>query len=223
MGRSAPFARAGALALAAVVGLQALWFLAAAIVRPRLPFFPADRQSAEAVSTHRSRAAAAASIGMVRADLWTDYALTLAAAPLLAAAPVAADPCARKATERAAAFGPHDARSWLLLAGILERAEMGDGSLAGPLKMSYYTGPNEAALIPFRLKLATRSSAIADAQVQTLVASELRTIVLRRSDLKPAVLAAYRQASPQGRRLIEDTVTRLDPAFGGELRAGARS
>jgi hypothetical protein len=221
MCQSANFARRGALVLAALVGLQALWLLAADVVRPKLPFFPADKETAEAISAQSRRAALSASIGFLRADQWADYALTLASGPLfeLTAGPTAPIEYVRATTERAIALGPHDPRVWLLSAAIEARLAGLKRNLLGPLKMSYYTGPNEGLLIPTRLMIASGSNAIADPELEILVSSELRTIVMHRPDLRPAVLAAYREASPEGKRLIEDTVTELDAALAGELRA----
>ena len=60
--------------------------------------------------------------------------------------------------------------------------------------MSYYTGSNEIVLMPLRLLVATCSDAINDAELQTLVASDIRLIVTHEQNLKPAILAAYQNA-----------------------------
>jgi len=89
----------------------------------------------------------------------------------------------------------------------------------GPLKMSYYTGPNAVGLIPTRLLIATRSAAIADPELQDLVSREIRTIVTRRPDLRPALFAAYREAVPEGRRFIESKVGELDRNLSASIRS----
>src|SRR5258708_4587598 len=94
--------------------------------------------------------------------------------------------------------------------------------VAGPLKMSYYTGPNEIALIPLRILIATRSDAIADPDLQILVGGEIRTIITRKPESKPLILAAYRDALPEGKRFIESTVAALDPALLAAMRASNR-
>jgi hypothetical protein len=79
--------------------------------------------------------------------------------------------------------------------------------------MSYYTAPNEIALIPLRIVIATRSDAITDADLQVLVGGEIRTIITRKPESKPLILAAYRNALPQGKRFIEEAVGEFDPAL----------
>jgi hypothetical protein len=85
--------------------------------------------------------------------------------------------------------------------------------------MSYYTGPNEPALTPLRIQIATRSTAITDADLQILVAQEIRTIILRHQDQKPIILTAYRNASPEGKQFIEATVGDLDKSLLATIRA----
>jgi hypothetical protein len=200
-----------------------VWILLVELIRPHLPFFSTDAASAEAAAAHQRVASAAAWIGLFRGSLWTDYAITLA--PNLAAA-AAREPSpatlasldgARTAAVLAAELAPHDARAWLLIAEAdLRRL---DHNVARALKMSYYTGPNELALIPSRIDTATRSDAIADSDLQILVSGEIRTIIMRKRDLKPLILAAYRNALPEGKRFIEDQVGDLDPALIASLRA----
>jgi hypothetical protein len=218
--RSRAAFRLSAMIFAAILGLLSLWLLAAALVRPTLPYFLTDAAAAKAAAAQRDRAGAAAQIGFVRGDLWADYAMALAAQLPQAierggsAAPPSADEHARAAAERAARLAPHDSRVWLLLAG--ERAS---GDAAGALRMSYFTGPNEPALTPLRLLIAARSNAIADPDLQILVGQEIRTVVTRKPDLKPSILVAYRNASPEGRRFIEAKVGELDPTLLGAVRA----
>ena len=84
--------------------------------------------------------------------------------------------------------------------------------------MSYYAGPNELSLMPLRIKIATQSTAITDPELQILVGAEIRTIITRKPDLKPVIVAAYRNALPEGRRLIETQVRELDPGLLSSLR-----
>jgi hypothetical protein len=217
--------RLSAMIFAAILGLLAFWMLAADLLRPKLAFFPTDAAAARAAAAQRDRAGIAAKIGLVRGDLWADYAMTLVpqlpkAAEKSGAAPGPdADELARAAAERAASLAPHDSRVWLLLAGVASQVEQFSREAAGALRMSYYTGPNELALIPLRLSIAARSPAIADPELQLLVGQEIRTILTRKPDLKPSILVAYRNASPEGRRFIEAKVGELDPALLTAMRA----
>jgi len=201
----------------------AVWSLAADAFRRAIPYFPTDKDSADAAAHFRGNAGIAASIGAVRGDLWASYAIALMSDTLidLGAAHTAASPALAENTIAtvitAAGVAPFDSRMWLLLA-ILDTRLNRNGSES--LKMSYYTGPNEVALTPSRLLVATRMTAIADPELQILVGRELRMIVTHRPDLRPALFSAYRHASPDGRRFIEAEVGSLDPGLLGTLRAG---
>jgi hypothetical protein len=210
-------------ALAATLGFAAAWILSVALIRPTLPFFPGDAATAEAAAAHRSAAGLAAWIGLIRGNLWTDYAMTLTPDPsgeLQDKAPATSREAlngARVAAVRAAELAPYDARAWLLLAEVHLNGL--DQQVAGPLKMSYYTGPNELSLVPRRINIATRSDAIVDPDLQILVGGEIRTIITRKPDLKPMIVTAYRSALPEGRRFIEMQVAALDPGLLASLRA----
>jgi hypothetical protein len=184
-----------------------------------MPFFPADKQAAEAIAADRGKAGFAASIGLVRSDLWTDYAMTLAFNPASegATANDESSTAVQAATERAIALGPHDARSWLLLARADARLDWLNRNRAGPLEMSYYTGSNETSLMPMRLSTVSQSEAINDPDLQNLVTNDLRIMLLRRPTMKPAIVAAYRDASPEGKRFLETAVEQIDPNFVAEL------
>ena len=220
--------RLGTAIFAGLLGLAGVWILSVEIIRPTLPFFPSDAAAAEAAAAHRSAAGVAASIGLVRGDLWADYAMTLApeasvqfGGAVSSTAPEAFDN-ARAAAIASAELAPHDSRVWLLLAGLDARRNGLTRNVAGPLKMSYYTGPNELALIPSRLGIATRSTALIDPELQILVAGEIRTIVTRRPELKPLIIAAYRSATPDGKNFVQSTLAGLDPALLTALRAVPR-
>jgi hypothetical protein len=59
--------------------------------------------------------------------------------------------------------------------------------------------------------LSATLPAISEKDFQDLVAHDLRIIVNRKPELKPAVLDAYRYASPEGQQFIPDTLKGLDP------------
>jgi hypothetical protein len=217
--RSATGLRASAILLAVLVGLYALWLLTTEFIRPQTPYFPIDTQQAVTIGTHRSEAKIAAWLGLVRGDLWTDYAMALAFSPVSEDADTADDrnKALHAATERAIALGPHDARAWLLLSKADARLDWLNRNFLGPLKMSYYTGPDETALIPMRLAIATQSEAITDPELQILVTNDLRTILLRWPKMKPAIIAAYRDASREGKHFLETAVAQMDSSFAMQL------
>ena len=89
--------------------------------------------------------------------------------------------------------------------------------------MSYYTGSNEIALMPLRLLVATCSDAINDAEIQPLVARDIRLILAQGLNPKPAILAAYQNASSSGKSFIESVVTDLDSGLMAEIRGSKRT
>jgi hypothetical protein len=222
-GRSRTGFRVGVTVLAVLLAIEALWILSAEVLRPRLASFPAAAAAAVTPS-ERDRAELAAKIGLVRGDLWADYAMTLM--PQLpqeiarggTVAPSRPAEVARAAAQRAASLAPHDSRIWLLLAAVASELDRRGRESDGALRMSYYTGPNELALMPLRLSIAARSNAIGDADLQLLVGQEIRTILTRKPELKPWIVLAYRNASPEGKAFFESTVGALDPVLLTALR-----
>jgi len=206
---------APAFIFAVVLALQAFWILAAELSRPPYISFPSDAESTADLAANRNAAHLAAKFGIVRGDLWAQDALTYSDVFRREEQSNAVDATtvqeARNIAERALAFAPHDARIWLVLASVVSRFDWLNGKASAALRMSYYTGPNEVALIPFRLMLSLTSPAISDKDFQQLVAHDLRTIVNRRPELKSAVANAYRSASPEGQQFIRDTLKGLDP------------
>jgi hypothetical protein len=77
--------------------------------------------------------------------------------------------------------------------------------------MSYYTGRDESKLIPARLALSLSLPSIADKDFQQLVSHDLRSIVLRNPELKPAILDAYQNALPEGQQFLQAALKELDP------------
>jgi hypothetical protein len=70
--------RLGTTILAGILGLAAVWILSVELIRPTLPFFANDAATAEVLAAHRVSARTAAWIGLIRGNLWADYAVTLA-------------------------------------------------------------------------------------------------------------------------------------------------
>ncbi len=226
--RSFQIFRYGIVAASVILGVEAAWTLAAELMRPPRPAFPAAPLTASAGDHEHNEAAAeagaAARFAGLRGDLWADDAMLLAAGRLTennGARPRATPgelKTARAAAARAAQLAPHDSRIWLLIAAV-DAAQYGrDRRVTAPLKMSYYTGLYDPALMPLRLRIATRSDAIVDDGLQLLVSADLRAIVRTRPDLRPAIAVAYRGATAQGRIFLEDAVYDLDPQLAASIQ-----
>jgi hypothetical protein len=88
--------------------------------------------------------------------------------------------------------------------------------------MSYLTAPNDLALIPRRISVSARSTAVGDREIQQLARHDIQAIVSRHPDLKPDIAAAYRDAPAAGRLFIEATLGELDPALLASLRSSSQ-
>jgi hypothetical protein len=209
---------------AVVLGLLAAWLSSAEIIRPDVPYFAGGQAAFDASASERTRAGRAAEFGLIRGDLWADYATVLATGLVaeLQGATVGEEPqvveSAQSAARRAAQLSPHDARAWLVLAAAASRLDRPNREVDGPLKMSNFTGPSEAALIPLRIRVATRSNVIEDEELQDLVVQDLRAVVTHQPGLIPDIVAAYRHASPPGKRFIETALDKLDPSLLRKIR-----
>jgi hypothetical protein len=122
------------------------------------------------------------------------------------------------AAEHAVRLAPHEAGAWLVLA----RNPPPGANAADCLKMSYYTGPNTADLMAQRLPVSVEPAMLGDDDIRQLMRHDIAGIVSRHQPLQPAIVAAHRQASPEGRRAIEAAVGEVDTILLGALRAGIR-
>ena len=218
--------RTAFFAFASLLGLQSIWIILPELIGPSPLVFPREPRSPPISASERDRARRAAELALVRGDLWAEAAIAQSPEPirslesLKTAQSTDQVQMARATAEKAATLSPHDARIWLLLASqdcLLHR------EASGALKMSYYTGPSEIVLMPLRLLVATCSDAINDAELQTLVAGEIRLIVSHEQNLKPAIVGAYQNASPNGKRFIETVVGNLDSGLMATIRANKRT
>jgi len=200
--------------------MAALWLLATDLIGQISPHLSNANNTAEA-PPRSQRAYDTASIGYIRGDLWAEYARTLASELQVtkpSASALALD-SVRRAAERAVRLAPINAAVWLILAETdLRQSDTKTSSEA--LKMSYYTGPNDLSLIPDRLRLATQTK-LSDPELQMIVGDDIRTILLFRPDLRPALISAYRGASAQGKSSIDVVVQSTDPSFLASLHGDA--
>lgn len=213
------------LVLAFVLACQAFWILSAEFYRPSSVGLSISSQSAALRTANRGDAHLAALIGYIRGDLWAEDLLTYPSAYQLHEKDNSStnnsppNEQIRYIAERALSFAPHDSRTWLVLANIDSRFDWLNKKASNDLRMSYYTGANEIELIPMRLSLAVNFSVISDMDFQQLVRHDIRTVVTRKPELKPAVLDAYRYALPVGQQFIEETLKELDPTLLSTLRS----
>jgi len=132
-----------------------------------------------------------------------------------------------RSAEHAAALGrvrqtlsisPYNPELWLALALLQAQRDPHDPVVVEALKMSYFTAPNDARLMPVRLDIAGRFDALAIPDVKDLVRNDVQLIMTRRPELKPAIVSAYRRASDLGKSFLQDAVQSIDPSFVPTLR-----
>jgi hypothetical protein len=209
-----------ALVVVVSVGLFSITSLVAQFMRPSA--LPLPSRDSEAPSPQSLSAARLAStIAPLRTDLKADYAIGLAGKALRSNSSPAQstdNKAAQDAAQSALQFGPHDSRMWLLLAQLRAQQNLSDPLLTEALKMSYFTGPNRAELVPIRLDLVTVSGALSDADLSELARSDVRAMLTRSGDQRPALANDYVRASAAGKAFLEDSVRMLDPAFADSLK-----
>ena len=128
---------------------------------------------------------------------------------------------ALKSLTRALRYSPHRGDVWLMFAALADRYQWAKYQPGSLLKMSYYTAPNEFALFPLRLNVSLHAKGVVgDAELQDMVRRDISLILTRRPALKPALVAAYRSASPAGKAFAERVITEIDPSYLGILRTG---
>lgn len=211
--------RMATLFFAVLLGVQSVWLLSAQLARPATFALPVNASEAAAALKQRGAAAVAASIGGIRGNLWAQSAFTYADLLFSQTVPNAevAQTLApvRKSLGYALADGPIDPSAWLLLSAFATRYPTENMDATETLKMSYYTGPSDQALIPLRLRLAILPDAINDFEMQQFIARDLRFLISRKQ--KSMIADAYSTASAAGKRLIEQTIKDIDPSFLGSL------
>lgn len=219
--------RTGLLLFAVLLGLGGTWLTLADVSHSRRTGLPLDRPSASAASEARASALLAARIGIIRGDLWAEAAFADAGL-LWQDRPAPPDPAraerldrARTALDKALSLAPANAEGWLFLAELPSASGGADPRVARLLEMTYYTAPNAVELAPWRIERAASSTALSEPTIQDLVRSDIRRVVTRRPQLEPAIVAAYRNASPQNRGLLEALAADVDAGFAQRLRASA--
>lgn len=193
--------------------------LVAEILRPAPSELP-SRTGTAPTSDQISSARRAAAIAPFRWDLKADYALALAGQTLKSqhAARSQSDETAQNAVKDALSIGPHDSRMWLVLGLLQERNNPEDALIAESLKMSYFTGPNRATLIPTRLDAVTSGNVLRDTDLKELAHGDVRAIVTLLPGQRQALVNDYVHGSAMGKAFLEDGVRALDPKFADALR-----
>jgi hypothetical protein len=215
---SASSFRIAAIVLAVLMALYSFTSLFSAFFSLRRPLLPAD-PSKIASQQIELTARWAAGISLFQADLDANYAMTLA---LQALRPDNAARSAERVQESVEArenvvavlkAAPYNSALWVLLALLQAQRSPGGRPIIETLKMSYFTAPTDARLMPLRLYAVARSDALSDPDLQELARGDVRLMLTRKADLKAAVVSAYQRASSLGKTFLEESVRSIDPTF----------
>lgn len=209
-----------ALIISVFVGGLSVSNLAAEFLRED-PFPLPSRTGAPPPPHQISSAGQASAIAPFRSDLKAEYALALAGQALKSENTGRAqnDERAQDAVKSALKIGPHDSRMWFVMGLLQARADPGDPRIAESLKMSYLTGPNRADLIPARLDTVTLGQSLNDPDLKELARSDVRVVLTRFPDLRPALVNDYVRGSSIGKAFLEDSARTFDPKFVDSLRS----
>ncbi len=217
--------RIGLLGLGGVLAIGGAWMLICALLLPQAIALPLDRDAAAAAGAHRGRAIAAARLGVVRGDLYAQAAYADAGliwSDALHGADAATSTKIRDArsnAESALALAPVNGSAWLFLAALPPSASAKPADALAALQMSYLTAPNDPTLARPRLERALAAAVPIDTDLQEFMKGDLRRILTRQPQQKPAIVAAYKAASPQDQTIFESLAAAVDQDFSQSLRA----
>jgi hypothetical protein len=203
-----------AFAICIAMGAISVINLGGELLRPPLSAFP-DSSAAVRSSGEIDWARRAVRIAPDRSELRADVALAFAAEALHGVAGYKSDlnQQAQIAAREALGAGPLDSRVWLVLARLQAQTAPGDPRIVETLKLSYFTGPNLENLVSTRLATVVSSDGLNDPDLRELARGDVRLILTRHPDLKPALIAAYRKAGPGGKQFLEESIKSIDPKF----------
>ncbi|MCA1411014.1 hypothetical protein I6F30_07495 [Bradyrhizobium sp. NBAIM20] len=189
------------------------------LVRPN--FRASDLFSGE-IPPDKAKLAAAGSLASFSwdGDLLANHAAAMAADVLHRPSAEAGGRASENKTAQAAVVAalkvsPIRPALWLTL-GTLQ-AQAGE-AVTPAVKMSYLTGSVPIDVAFSRVRTVTSSAAATDEEIKLLAQSDIRSALVNRSRYEPLLIAAYVQATPQGKSLLLETTKVTDPRFNEILR-----
>ena len=186
------------------------------------PSFRASDLFLGQIPPDKTKLAASAGLASVSwdGDLLANYAAAIAADVLHrpsteAAGKASENKAAQGAVVTALKVSPIRPALWLTL-GTLQ-AQAGE-AVTPAVKMSYLTGAVPIDVALSRVRTVTASAAATDEEIKLLAQSDIRSALANRSRYEPLLIAAYVQATPQGKSLLLETTKVTDPKFNEILR-----
>ncbi|WP_271589776.1 hypothetical protein [Bradyrhizobium sp. CCBAU 53415] len=184
------------------------------LIRPN--FRAGDLFSGE-VPPDKAKLAAAARLAAFSwdGDLLANYAAAMAADVIQrpsteAGGRASENKAAQAAVLAALKVSPIRPALWLALGTLRVQS----GEIVTPaVKMSYLTGAVPIDVAFSRVRTVTSSAAATDEEVKLLAQSDIRSALASRSRYEPLLIAAYVQATAQGKSLLLETTKVTDPKF----------
>jgi hypothetical protein len=201
--------------------MQCILLVSAELIRPGNIELPTDESAATEAARHSEAADRAASIGVIRGDLWAEAAFTHAESLWGNAAGVPNSvQRARSGINRALRDAPHRSDVWLLAAGLAQRSASIGFDPTEALRMSYYTGSSEMRLVPLRLTIAMKRDEFDDSELHEFISHDVR-LLLAQKQMAP-ISAAYMEASVKGKDFLMRTLRDIDPASADAVQSGTK-
>jgi len=213
--------RIAAIVVAALILAYAPASLYSELFSTKKPSLPADPSK---IVSEKLEPSLATTISPLRADLEGNHALALGLTALrpgtgsLSAADVQNNMEGQEAIKAALKKTPYRSELWLVLALLQTQRKTDNKQIIEALKMSYFTAPNDAQLMPLRLYTSARSEALADGDLRELARGDVRLMLIRQLELRGAVSTAYVAGSNVGKTFIEEAVQSIDPKLATLLR-----
>jgi hypothetical protein len=212
--------RVGLSLYGVILGIASLWLLLAELPRSSVTVLPTSRDAAAAAASRRDDALWSARVGHLRGELWAESSFSFADLEWASSASSGLLDEAKSSATRAVRLAPTNSSVWLLLADLASRYRWEAPKPIETIKMAYYSGPHEDPLIPLRLILSARLDDATDPEFERLFRSDVETVLTSRPNLRPALVSAYGQGTPQARHLIQDAASQIDSGFAQSLPSG---
>ncbi|MCK1535419.1 MULTISPECIES: hypothetical protein [unclassified Bradyrhizobium] len=117
-------------------------------------------------------------------------------------------------------YSPLRGDLWLMLAAISKEQKSTGYDLIALLKLSYYTAPNDLALLPLRLTVVFGTGSVAsEPELRELIKRDVKIALADQPALRPALLAAYQSAGADGKAFADNLISELDPSYLDSMRA----
>ncbi|MDA9409894.1 hypothetical protein [Bradyrhizobium sp. CCBAU 45384] len=112
---------------------------------------------------------------------------------------------------------------WLMLAATSREHGSNRYDLTALLKLSYYTAPNDLALVPLRLAVGLgTNSAVNEPELRDLIRRDVKIAVENQPALRSGFGIAYRSATADGRAFADSLISELDPGYLESMHAAVR-